>query len=147
VALTAAEFNRMVAEHGAALYRTAYRMIGDRHEAEDVSRRRFVRPGRAAACSGRAVGTRLAGGHPPSPRGRPLAQAGPPVLLADDAALEVGRAADDPLRDEMNDEIQAALAQLPAELRETLLLVIVAELTHQEAAELLGVPWEPYSRA
>jgi RNA polymerase sigma-70 factor, ECF subfamily len=36
--------------------------------------------------------------------------------------------------------MQAALAQLPVELRETLLLVVVGELTHQEAADLLGVP-------
>jgi RNA polymerase sigma-70 factor (ECF subfamily) len=36
--------------------------------------------------------------------------------------------------------MQAALARLPTDLRETLLLVVVGELTHQEAAELLGVP-------
>ena len=30
--------------------------------------------------------------------------------------------------------------RLPSELKETLLLVVVAELTHQEAAEMLGVP-------
>jgi RNA polymerase sigma-70 factor (ECF subfamily) len=32
------------------------------------------------------------------------------------------------------------LDQLPRELRETLLLVVVGELTHQEAADLLDVP-------
>ena len=36
--------------------------------------------------------------------------------------------------------MQQALACLPDELRETLLLVVVAELTHQEAAEVLEVP-------
>jgi RNA polymerase sigma-70 factor (ECF subfamily) len=36
--------------------------------------------------------------------------------------------------------MQRALAQLPDALRETLLLVAVGELTHQEAADLLGVP-------
>jgi RNA polymerase sigma-70 factor (ECF subfamily) len=36
--------------------------------------------------------------------------------------------------------MQQALGQLPPELRETLLLVVVAELTHQEAANELGVP-------
>jgi RNA polymerase sigma-70 factor (ECF subfamily) len=32
------------------------------------------------------------------------------------------------------------LDQLPTELRETLLLVVVGELTHQEAADLLEIP-------
>ena len=36
--------------------------------------------------------------------------------------------------------MQRALARLPEELRETLLLVVVGELTHQEAADLQGVP-------
>ena len=30
------DFNRLVEEHGPALYRMAYRMIGDQHEAEDM---------------------------------------------------------------------------------------------------------------
>src|SRR6202011_5718777 len=34
--LSQAEFNRLVVEHGPALYRMAYRMVGDRHEAEDI---------------------------------------------------------------------------------------------------------------
>jgi len=33
-----------------------------------------------------------------------------------------------------------ALGRLPDDLRETLLLVIVGELTHQEAADLQGIP-------
>ena len=49
-------------------------------------------------------------------------------------------AGEDPFRDEYTDEVQAALDQLPRELRETLLLVVVGELTHQEAADLLDVP-------
>ena len=36
--------------------------------------------------------------------------------------------------------MQQALEQLPEDLRETLLLVVVAELTHQEAADMLQVP-------
>ncbi len=36
MALTQAAFDRLVAEHGSALYRMAYRMLGDRHEAEDI---------------------------------------------------------------------------------------------------------------
>ena len=36
--------------------------------------------------------------------------------------------------------MQQALGQLPHDLREALLLVVVGELTHQEAADLLEVP-------
>ena len=36
--------------------------------------------------------------------------------------------------------MQRALDRLPLELRETLLLVVVGELTHQEAATLQGIP-------
>ncbi|MFW6124515.1 MAG: RNA polymerase sigma factor [Pirellulales bacterium] len=34
--MTLAEFNRLVEQHGPTLYRMAFRMVGDRHEAEDV---------------------------------------------------------------------------------------------------------------
>src|SRR5688500_14781462 len=34
--LTQAEFNRLVVEHGDVLYRMAYRLMGDAHDAEDV---------------------------------------------------------------------------------------------------------------
>ena len=50
------------------------------------------------------------------------------------------RPAADPFADELSASMQRALAILPNEIRETLLLVVVGELTHQEAADLLGVP-------
>ena len=40
----------------------------------------------------------------------------------------------------ITDEMQHALSQLPLELRETLLLVVVGELTHQEVADMLETP-------
>ncbi len=64
----------------------------------------------------------------------------PPAVLGEDPRLEVETPPDDPYRDELTDEMQRALARLPVELRETLILVVVAELTHQEACEMLGVP-------
>ena len=36
MAVSPADFNRWVTDHGPALYRMAYRMVGDRHEAEDL---------------------------------------------------------------------------------------------------------------
>ena len=46
----------------------------------------------------------------------------------------------DPLANDFTDEMQHALNRLPQELRESLLLVVVGELTHQEVADMLGVP-------
>ena len=141
VALTIAEFNGMVADHGPAMYRLAYRLVGDRHEAEDLvqdafrsawkSRNRFHSDGGSRAWLASILRRRVAD-HWRRPR--------PPSLVADDQRLEVELPAADPCRDELTDEMQYALNQLPAELKETLILVVVAELTHQEASEMLGVP-------
>jgi len=57
-----------------------------------------------------------------------------------DANIEVSVEDSDPFDDGFSDEVQAALDQLPDDLRETLLLVVVGELTHQEAADLLDIP-------
>jgi len=141
VALTQAQFQRMVTDHGAALYRMAYRMMGNAHDAEDVvqeayrsawkSRARFDanRGERAwlAAILRRRVIDRW--------RLRPR-----PTPLADVGSLHVEAPAVDPLADQYTDEMQRALNQLTPELRECLLLVVVAELTHQEAADVLSVP-------
>jgi RNA polymerase sigma-70 factor (ECF subfamily) len=55
-------------------------------------------------------------------------------------AIEIEVAAENHLAGEYTDEMQAALARLPTDLRETLLLVVVGELTHQETADLLKIP-------
>lgn len=128
-------------EHAPALYRMAYRMVGDRHEAEDVvqdtfrsawkSRRRYQegRGGRAwlASILRRRVIDRWRKHQQPS-------------TLASDSPIEISVEAEDPLAEQYTDEMQHALDQLPQELRESLLLVVVGELTHQETADMLGVP-------
>lgn len=141
VPLGQAEFNQLVADHGDALYRTAYRLMGDAHDAEDVvqetfrsvwkSRDRYEaeRGDRAwllAILRRRAVdrwrrrdSTERTGG--------------------DELALLSVRG-DDPLDEQYTDEVQTALGQLHDDLRETLLLVVVGELTHQETADLLRIP-------
>lgn len=122
------------------MYRLAYRLIGDRHEAEDVvqdtyrsawdSRRRYEagRGDRAwlAAILRRRVADRRRRHRVPSVR-----------LMPDDEPAVEG---DSALLDSYSDEMQQALSRLSIELRETLLLVVVGELTHQEAADVLGVP-------
>lgn len=141
MALSQADFQRWVVDHGPALYRVAYRMVGDRHEAEDLVQdtfrsawksRRSFEAGRGERAWLVAILRRRVVDH--WRRGTTLG------IVSSDASLDVGVAADDPLANEYSDEMQHALASLPPELKETLLLVIVAELTHQEAADLLGVP-------
>ena len=141
LALTASDFETLVDEHAPALYRTAYRMLGDQHEAEDVvqdtfrsawkSRERFeagrgVRAWLAAILRRRVIDRW---------RRRDRIR-----VLDSEHPLDMAVDPDDPVADEYCDEMQHALDRLPRELRESLLLVIVGELTHQEAANLLGIP-------
>lgn len=141
MALTQAQFNELVDGHGPALYRTAYRMVGDAHEAEDIvqetfrsawkSRQRYEsgRGDRAwlSAILRRRVIDRWRKRRQPAPFG-------------DEVQFEPGVEGEDPLANEFSDEIQHGLDQLPKQLRETLLLVVVSELTHQEVADMLEIP-------
>lgn len=141
MSISLADFNRMVADHGPTLYRMAYRMVGDQHEAEDLVQetfrsvwksRRLFRPGGGERAWLVSIMRRRIADYWRRPR--------PPTVLAGERNIEIACPADDPSREEFADEIQNALQRLPEELRETLLLVVVAELTHQEAADLLEVP-------
>ena len=141
MALSLAEFNRLIEQHGAAMYRTAFRMIGDRHEAEDVLQetyrsvwksRKLFKPGGSERAWMASILRRRIADHWRRPR--------PPTALCDSRQLDVKTVDDDPMRSELTDEMQQALAKLPEELRETLLLVVVSELTHQETADVLNIP-------
>ncbi len=141
MALSLAEFNRLVDDHGSALYRMAFRMVGDRHEAEDLVQDAFrsAWKSRGSFQHGRGERSWLASilrrrviDYWRKPR--------PPMLVSTEKSFEVGVAGEDPLRNCVSDEMQQALERLPSELRETLLLVVVGELTHQEAADLMKIP-------
>jgi RNA polymerase sigma-70 factor (ECF subfamily) len=141
VALTQATFNRLVTDHGAALYRMAYRMMGDRHEAEDIVQEtyRSAWTSRRGYQSGRSSRAWLASilRRRVVDRWRRHSLPGPP---GGDFTADIEVNGVDPMANELTDEMQHALNRLPAELRESLLLVVVAELTHQEVANLLEVP-------
>jgi RNA polymerase sigma-70 factor (ECF subfamily) len=141
VALTQATFDSLVADHGPALYRMAYRMVGDRHEAEDIVQETYrsawtSRRGYESGHSQRAwLASILRRRVVDRWRRRTL-----PGPTGGDFTMDVEVNGVDPLANEYTDEMQHALNRLPLELRESLLLVVVAELTHQEVANLLGVP-------
>ena len=97
MALTIGEFNGMVAEHGPAMYRLAYRLVGDSHEAEDLvqdtfrsawkSRNLFRAEGGSRAWLA-SILRRRAADHWRRPR--------PPGLVGNDQRLEVELPAEDP---------------------------------------------------
>jgi len=141
LALSQADFNALVDNHAAALYRVACRMMGDRHEAEDMVQEAFRSAWRSRANFEANRGERawlisiLRRRIIDRWRRKP-----PPKPLPDDSSLDRPVAGDDPLANDFTDEMQHALDRLPKELRETLLLVVVGELTHQEVADLLDCP-------
>jgi len=141
LALSQAEFDRWVVDHGPSLYRMAYRMIGDRHEAEDMVQDAFrsAWKGRSLYKEGRGERAWLAS----ILRRRVIdrwRKGALPSVLPGDMPIDRQVQAEDPLANDYTDEMQEALDNLPQDLREALLLVVVAELTHQEAADLMNVP-------
>ncbi len=142
MALTKSDFQAIVDQHGPVLYRLAYRLVGDAHDAEEVvqetlrsawtSRERFdstrgERAWLAAILRRRAVD-----------RWRRVGRT--PAFASSDHVLDATTDDLDPFEKEYTDEMQLALGRLPDEMREALLLVIVGELTHKEAAEVLETP-------
>ena len=140
LALTQAQFNDLVDQHGPALYRMAYRMIGDRHEAEDIVQETFRSAWKSRANYKPGRGDRAWLASILRRRVIDRWRRKKPTDTASGEAFEIGVAAEDPLANELSDELQEGLARLPKPLRETLLLVVVGELTHQEVADMLGIP-------
>lgn len=141
LALGQAEFHRMVGNHAPCLYRMAYRMVGDHHEAEDLVQETFRSAWKSRELFHEGSGQRawLAAILRRRAIDR-LRRPAPPALTADGTPPEPIDPGVDPTRDECCDDVQRALARLPDELRETLLLVVVGEMTHQEVADLLEIP-------
>jgi RNA polymerase sigma-70 factor (ECF subfamily) len=136
-----ARFDAWLAEHLMILYKVAYRLIGDAHEAEDVvqetfrsawaSRDRYDGDRSERAWLLSILRRRAADHWRRRERRQPVASPDLPHPTA---------RPDDPFHDELSGTMQHALDRLPQDLRETLLLVVVGELTHQEAADLQGIP-------
>jgi len=138
----ASRFDRWTCDHMAVLYRVAYRLLGDAHDAEDVlqetfrsawTSRHLYEPSRSERAWLLGILKRRAADHW-------RRHGGGPTPLGDESTRIVAPPGAEPLADELSARMQRALATLSAEVRETLLLVVVGELTHQEAADLQGIP-------
>ncbi len=140
MALTLAQFNALVDDHGPALFRVAYRMVGDRHEAEDMVQEAFRSAWKSRDAYEEGRGDRAWLASILRRRVVDRWRKSGPLSVVSGEGREPGVEAVDPLAEGYTDEMQFALAQLPEELRETLLLVVVGELTHQEVADMLGIP-------
>lgn len=140
MALTLAQFNALVDDHGPALFRVAYRMVGDRHEAEDMVQEAFRSAWKSRDAYEEGRGDRAWLASILRRRVVDRWRKSGPLSVVSGEGREPGVEAVDPLAGDYTDEMQHALGQLPDELRETLLLVVVGELTHQEVAHMLGIP-------
>jgi len=140
LALTLAQFNALVDDHGPALFRVAYRMVGDRHEAEDMVQEAFRSAWRSREAYEEGRGDRAWLASILRRRVVDRWRKSGPLSVVSGEGREPGVEAVDPLAGDYTDEMQHALGELPDELRETLLLVVVGELTHQEVADMLGIP-------
>lgn len=131
--------------HGRFLYTVAYRLTGNREDAEDLVQEVLlrVRRGLETYQPGSMEGwlSRIAtNAFLDDVRRR---KRRPEDLLPEnpDWVLPPTRAADDALAAEMlPDDIQAALARLPDDYRAAVVLCDVVGLSYQEIGESLGVP-------
>jgi RNA polymerase sigma-70 factor (ECF subfamily) len=142
MALNRSDFQSLVDEHGPALYRLAYRLIGDAHDAEEIVQETFrsAWTSRDRFDSSRGERAWLASilRRRSADRWRRVGRTLP--ATSGDHVLDYSIEDEDPLEQGYTDRMQAALARLPDEMREALLMVIVGELTHQETADALGAP-------
>jgi RNA polymerase sigma-70 factor (ECF subfamily) len=135
--------------HGGAAYSLAYRIVGDRGTAEDVTQEAFLSLWRSGARYDRARGsvrTWLLG----VVRNRAIDALRREATRAPTVELELERLPDqgpyteltdvEALRQEAAREVRGALRMLPADQLKVIELAYFAGLSHSEIAEALGMP-------
>jgi RNA polymerase sigma-70 factor, ECF subfamily len=135
--------------HGAAAYSLAYRIVGERAAAEDVTQEAFVSIWRSGARYDRARGS-VRSWTLGIVRNRAIdllrSRAGktPSLGFDDEAALEQRPSGDstdeEALRRETTREIRGALGQLPEEQSKVIELAYFGGFSQSEIAAMLGVP-------
>jgi RNA polymerase sigma-70 factor (ECF subfamily) len=138
-------WDEIVRDHRSRVYRLAYRLTGNSHDAEDLTQDVFVRvfrslstyrPGSFEGWLHRITTNLFLDGLRRRARQRtqPLEAAGLDRL--GDADPEPGQALHDATLEE---DVQAALDALPADFRAAVLLCDVHGLSYEEVGELLGI--------
>jgi len=136
------EFSRAVADHHRELARFAFRLCGDRTQAEDIVAEAYARVwpywrrGRVDSLVRylmRTVAHLAFAGHR---RRRLENRIGPPPALLIEDRVEA------PFEDRVgaHDELSTALARLPRQQRVVLVLRVVEDLSEDATAAILGIP-------
>jgi RNA polymerase sigma-70 factor (ECF subfamily) len=135
--------------HGGVAYSLAYRIVGERAAAEDVTQEAFISIWRSGARFDRTRGS-VRSWMLSIVRNRAIdalrSRAGkaPKLVFDDDSALEQ-RAADDlteeeAMRRETASEVRGALGQLPGEQSKVIELAYFGGFSQSEISRMLGVP-------
>jgi len=135
--------------HGGAAYSLAYRIVGERAAAEDVTQEAFISIWRSGARYDQARGS-VRSWTLSIVRNRAIdalrSKAGrAPKLTFDDEAILEQRPSgdltdDEALRRETAHEVRGALGELPGEQSKVIQLAYFGGFSHSEIAEMLGVP-------
>jgi RNA polymerase sigma-70 factor (ECF subfamily) len=144
-----AAFEVFYDRHGGAAYSLAYRIVGERAVAEDVTQEAFISIWRSGARFDQARGS-VRSWMLSIVRNRAIdvlrSKAGraPKLTFDDDAILEQrpsGEFTDEEaLRRETAEELRGALGDLPSDQSKVIELAYFAGFSHSEIAEVLGVP-------
>ena len=135
--------------HGGVAFSLAYRIVGERAAAEDVTQEAFISIWRSGARYDRARGS-VRSWTLGVVRNRAIdalrSKAGraPKLDFDDDSILEQRPAAelteDEALRRETSHEVRGALDELPGEQSQVIELAYFGGFSHSEIARMLGVP-------
>ena len=135
--------------HGGAAYSLAYRIVGDRAAAEEVTQEAFISVWRSGARYDRARGS-VRSWLLSVVRNRAIdflrSRAGkaPKLTFDDDSALEQRpaeeRTEEEALRRETAAELRGAIGKLPGEQSKVIELAYFGGFSHSEIARILGLP-------
>ncbi len=144
-----AAFEVLYDRHGGAAFSLAYRIVGDRGAAEDVTQEAFLSIWRSNARFDRARGSvrswvlSVVRNRAIDALRRVAGQA-PKLDHDDDSALEARpseeRTEAEAIRRETSRELHGALSELPADQSRVIELAYFGGFSHSEIAEILGMP-------
>jgi RNA polymerase sigma-70 factor (ECF subfamily) len=135
--------------HGGAAYSLAYRIVGERNAAEDVTQEAFISIWRSGARFDRTRGS-VRAWTLGIVRNRAIdalrrsAGKAPKLTFDDEASLEQEAAPetteDEALRRRESDELRGVLRELPDDQSKVIQLAFFGGFTHSEIARMLGMP-------